>query len=109
MGIPFYTRLWKINSNGDVEVEKTASIAIKDESKYIEKATTKEWLSDSQQYYIEYPDNSGNTYKMWVEDKESIKQKLGLIKKYNLAGAAFWQRGNETKEILDLIEEQLFK
>ena len=109
LGIPFYTRLWKINSNGDVEVEKTASIAIKDESKYIEKATTKEWLSDSQQYYIEYPDNSGNTYKMWVEDKESIKQKLGLIKKYNLAGAAFWQKGNETKEILDLIEEQLLK
>lgn len=109
LGIPFYTRLWKINSNGDVEVKKTANIAIKDESKYIEKATTKEWLSDSQQYYIEYSDNTGNTYKMWVEDKDSIKQKLSLIKKYNLAGAAFWQKGNETKEILDLIEEQLLK
>ena len=82
---------------------------LKSKRRLIEKATTKEWLSDSQQYYIEYSDNTGNTYKMWVEDKDSIKQKLSLIKKYNLAGAAFWQKGNETKEILDLIEEQLLK
>ena len=47
--------------------------------------------------------------RVWQEDERSLASKVALVKKYNLAGAAFWQKGNETKEILDLIEEQLLK
>ena len=28
---------------------------------------------------------------MWIEDEKSITEKIGLAKKYDLAGIAFWE------------------
>ena len=38
----------------------------------------KVWKDDVKQNYIEY-ENSGHTYKMWIEDEESMRAKLSLI------------------------------
>ena len=105
VAIPFYSRLWKINPDGTVA--GGYDINIKNQSKYLNKATTKEWLDDAKQNYIEYQE-SGYTYKMWVEDEESIKQKLNLINEYNLAGAAFWEKGCEDDSIWNIIKEKIF-
>ncbi|MBP3708175.1 MAG: hypothetical protein J6J36_06165 [Clostridia bacterium] len=107
LGIPFYSKLWKINSNG--QIEKSYNIAMKDQQKHVDRATTKEWLKDSKQNYIEYVSNDGYTYKMWVEDVKSITEKLNLINEYNLAGAGFWQNGNEDKEIWDVVTKKILK
>ena len=70
-------------------------------------ATKKEWLDDAKQNYIEYTEN-GFTYKMWVEDEKSIAAKLDLVKKYNLGGAAFWEKGCETSGVWDVVKEKMF-
>ena len=74
LGIPLYTRLWKENGS---EVTSIV-VAMKNEDKYIKSETT--WLESAQQKYVEYTDKNV-TYKMWIEDEDSIRQKLNLIKK----------------------------
>lgn len=105
LAIPFYARLWKINENGTVE--SGFDISIKEQEKYTNKAQEKEWLEGTEQNYIEYSEK-GYAYKMWLEDEESISKKLDLIKKYNLAGAAFWEKGMETEHVWTIVEEKLF-
>ena len=105
LAIPFYSRLWKINTDGTPA--SGYDINIKNQDKYLTKATKKEWLTDAKQNCIEYIEQ-GYTYKMWIEDADSISSKLDLIKKYNLAGAAFWEKGMETDDIFDIVQNKLF-
>ena len=49
------------------------------------------------------------TYKMGIEDEDSIRQKLNLIKKYNLTGAAFWQKGFEKDDIWQIVKSQIME
>ena len=44
---------------------------------------------------------------MWIEDETSIKNKLELVKKYNLAGAGFWEKDREKEDIWAEIKQQL--
>ena len=54
-------------------------------------------------------EQEGYTYKMWIEDEDSIRQKLNLIKKYNLTGAAFWQKGFEKDDIWQIVKSQIME
>lgn len=44
---------------------------------------------------------------MWIEDVDSIREKLNLISQYELAGGAFWEKDRETEDIWTLVEEKL--
>ncbi|MBP3503127.1 MAG: hypothetical protein J6K42_06620 [Clostridia bacterium] len=104
LGVPLYTTLWK--TEGDVT--KGSTILMKNIEKYIPSDAEIQWLEDSKQQYVEYTKN-GATYKMWIENEESISQKLELVDKYNLAGAAFWQKGYESNNIFNLIKQKLLE
>lgn len=41
------------------------------------------WLSNYGQNYIEYA-KAGKRYRIWIEDKKSVKLKSDLVAKYNL-------------------------
>ena len=60
------------------------------------------WLEDAGQYYGEIEKN-GVIYKMWLEDEASIEQKLKLMQKYKLAGAAFWSSDLDNNSIWEVI------
>ena len=45
----------------------------------------------------------GGTYKIWLEDSQSLEEKLKVIKANNLAGVAEWCLGMESSGIWDLI------
>ena len=105
LGIPFFTRVWKEDSTGKAT---SNTIDMNNISSRIPQGIEKQWDEDLKQYYIEYQED-GYTYKMWIEDETSIKEKLNLINKYNLAGAAFWKKDKETNGIWNIIEEKLMK
>ena len=44
---------------------------------------------------------------MWIEDEESIKNKVSLVKTYNLAGVAAWAKDREKDTIWSIIKEAL--
>ena len=104
LGIPFYTRLWK-EKDGKI-FGKPVAISMKNIDSKIPNGVEKKWLEDLKQYYIEYEKN-GYTYKMWIEDEKSIEEKLNLIDKYKLSGAAFWVKDMEKESIWDLVEGKL--
>ncbi len=98
LGIPLYSRLWKIANE---RVSSTA-ISMQEAKKQLERGA--DFLEEEGQYYVEY--KSGNTtYMLWVEDERSANEKLSLIEKYDLAGAAYWRWGFETEDFWEQINE----
>lgn len=104
LGIPFYTRLWR-EENGKIT---SKTVDIKDVESVLPKDVQKTWNDDLKQYYVEYIQN-GITYKMWIEDEKSIKEKLNLANTYKLAGVAFWEKDREPESIWKMIYEELNK
>ena len=104
LGMPFYTRLWKETSNG---ISSTVVI-MKNINSTLPSGVQKTWNENLKQYYVEYSQN-GTTYKMWIEDEESIKAKFELMNKYNLAGAAYWRKDFENENIWNVVAEEIDK
>ena len=99
LGIPFYTLLW-------VEGETPYTVDVKDIDEVLPANVEKQWDEDLKQYYVEYEED-GLIHKMWIEDENSIGEKLNLVEKYKLAGAAYWTKDRESEEVLDVISEKL--
>ena len=103
LGIPFFARVWE--EENEKLISKTP-INMKKIEEFLPEDVSKIWDDDLKQYYVEF-EKDGITYKIWVEDEESIKAKLSLIEEYNLAGAAYWTKDMETDSIWNLISEAL--
>ena len=43
------------------------------------------------------------TYRIWLEDRQSLEEKLKVIKENGLAGVAEWSLGMEDSSVWDLI------
>ena len=100
LAMPFYTRLWR-ESNGTL----TSSV-VNMRSVTIPEGVEKTWDEETKQYYIEYEQN-GSTYKMWIEDEDSLTAKLNLVNQYELAGGAFWSKDRESNTVWSVIAEKL--
>ena len=100
LGIPFYTRLWE-ESNGKATSQV---VNIKSVDSVLPSSVEKKWNEELKQYYVEYTKN-GKTYKMWVEDETSLKHKISLVKQYNLAGVAAWEKDREEEVIWQIIKQ----
>lgn len=98
--MPLYTRLWK-EENGKLSSE---IVNLKDVQ--IPDGVEKQWNDKLKQYYIEYSQD-GITYKMWIEDEESIKAKIDLVNTYTIAGAGFWDINRGNSDIWNIIKEKL--
>ncbi|CUX37016.1 glycosyl hydrolase family 18 protein [Clostridium sp. C105KSO13] len=115
--IPFYTRLWEETPKTEEELaeqagteaagypNKVTSRAVgMDEAKELlgSAGVNAEWDNKTKQNYAQWEADS-TIYKIWLEDSESIEEKLKLIKSNKLAGAAEWRLGWENPEIWNLI------
>lgn len=102
LGIPFYTRLWE--ENGDKATSQIVNM--KSIEEVLPDNVTKEWNDELKQYYVEYT-KGGKIYKMWIEDETSIRHKISLVKQYNLAGVASWEKDREIQNVWNIIKEEL--
>lgn len=96
LGIPFYTRLWKEDTDATGKVTVTSQPLSMDKVEAWIKEHNSKVVVDEQtgQRYIETKvDNT--VYKIWVEDEFSLAKRIELMKKYRLAGVAAWRRGFE--------------
>ena len=108
LGLPFYTRVWKEETGSDGKVKLTSQAlsmeaarkAIKDNNGVVS------WDEASGQFYAEYKKDN-LTYKVWLEDENSINLKSSLVQKYNLAGAAAWKRSDEVPGIWTVLNKNL--
>ncbi|MCE0453205.1 MULTISPECIES: glycosyl hydrolase family 18 protein [Brevibacillus] len=110
LGVPFYTRLWTEakQADGTVKVSSKAYSMTKAQEWINERKLTPVMDEASGQHYVEYKDpKDGNVYKMWIEDVASMKKRVEIVNKYDLAGIASWRRGFEVPEIWQAIDETL--
>ena len=106
LAIPFYTRLWTENS--EEKVVKTSIVNMKDVDNVIKGKGTTTWNETTRQDYIEYKQGN-NTCKIWIENLNSIKEKLNLVIEKDLAGVAFWAKDRESSDVWQLIDEIIFE
>lgn len=105
LAIPFYTRIWTENEAG--ELIDSDIVNMKNVDSVIRGRAEKQWDEVTRQNYVEYKQGK-NTYKMWIEDTASIKEKLLLANEKELAGVAFWAKDRESEDVWDLVNEVIF-
>ncbi|TYQ15083.1 UNVERIFIED_CONTAM: putative glycosyl hydrolase [Acetivibrio alkalicellulosi] len=104
LGLPFYTRLWQeeIDENGQKKLSNVA-LSMKDaRNKIIKNNATTVWDDVSGQFYAQY-EKDNSTFKIWLEDANSINLKTSLVHKYRLAGTCAWSRNFVSPEIWDVL------
>ena len=106
LGLPFYTRVWTVDSSGKIITGGNNIVSMKDINNVIPKSATITWLDDVKQNYAEWK-SGNNTKKIWIEDEQSMRAKLSIITTNNLAGAAFWDMNREPSSIWTVINEEL--
>ncbi|WP_181410241.1 glycosyl hydrolase family 18 protein [Paenibacillus sp. tmac-D7] len=104
MGVPFYVREWKVDSAGNLESNR--ALLMKDLEPLIqEKKATKTWDARFQQYRVEYmQDGYKNVF--WLENEATIKARIDLAKKYELAGVAAWRLGYDNANVWQTMIQQ---
>jgi spore germination protein YaaH len=109
LGVPFYTRLWTEESkNGKINVTSKALSMESAEAIIKDKKLTPVFSPETGQNYAEYKDGT-KLMRIWLEDETSVKARIELVKKYDLAGVASWRRGYETPNIWNVIQSSLEK
>lgn len=106
LAIPLYTRLWTVDSDG--KIVKQSTVSMKNIDKVLPSEVNKKWDDNLKQYYTEYNEGS-YTKKMWIEDLTSLKEKISLIKTYNLGGVASWEKGMESDGFWNFLQKEISK
>lgn len=101
--VPFYSRLWKTLA-GTLSSEAIGMGQVQEViSKY--KVETY-WDKNTSQNYGTF-ENEGAEFQIWIEDAQSIAEKVKLSSKYNLAGVAAWKLGFESSDVWKAISDNL--
>ena len=115
--IPFYARLWHVTPKDEAQLAEEAGT---DAAQFPNNVTSQAlgmaavmntinnagaevvWDEAVGANFATW-EADGGTYKIWIEDAQSLEKKLQLIHEFNLAGVASWRVGLETSNIWDLI------
>lgn len=108
IGLPAYGYDWDLSSlnveNGSYVV---SDISWKDFPLLLTKPDAQAgWDTSSQSPFVTYMEN-GNEHVVWFENEESIRTKVNLVQKYNLAGVSMWALGKEDERFWQAVEEGL--
>ena len=101
--IPFYTRLW--NTTGGAVTSEAIGM---DQAQQViaENNVETYWDKTTSQNYGKY-DIDNSTYQIWLEDAQSVAEKVKLVSKYDLAGVSAWKLGFENSGIWQVISDNL--
>lgn len=118
-GIPFFTRLWFETAKSSEQLSEeagteAASYPNKVSSKalgmeeaaqsVVNAGATAQWDEKTQQNYAKWSADGG-TYRIWLEDAQSLEAKLKVIQGNKLAGVAEWSLGREESSVWKLISQ----
>jgi spore germination protein YaaH len=109
LGVPFYTRVWtEETKDGKTKVSSEAYSMAGVQKLISDKKLTPVFLPEVGQNYVEYTEGN-KRIRIWIEDEVSMKSRIELVNKYDLAGVASWRRGFERQEIWQVIQDTLGK
>ena len=99
--IPFYTRMWT-ETFGQVGVTSEV-LGMDGADQYAAQlGMTKTWDASVGQN-VAMVETDTARYTIWMEDEQSIEEKMKLIANYGLAGVAEWKLGFERDDVWQII------
>lgn len=104
LGVPFYTRMWKVNNDGMPIVDskgKTSNrtVWMRDLPTWITGNPTSS-QSDQQAGTLRYNLTvEDEKYSVWQEDATTMQQRFQIAKEYDLHGVAAWRLGFEPADL----------
>lgn len=100
-GVPFYTRLWNTDAQGNVTSE---AIGMNTADQWLaDYGVTANWSEETSQDYAQLEASDGSLYQIWLENEKSLEEKAKLVKQYDLGGVAAWKLGLERSSIWDVL------
>ena len=104
-GIPFYTRVWTEKfGQSAITSEVLGMDGAKNYAK--ENQMTETWDASLGQN-VATVETSDARYTIWMEDEQSMEEKLKVIQENQLAGVAEWKLGFECADVWSLISEYI--
>lgn len=104
-GIPFYTRVWTEKfGQSAITSEVLGMDGAKNYAK--ENQMTETWDASFGQN-VATVETSDARYTIWMEDEQSMEEKLKVIQSADLAGVAEWKLGFECADVWSLISEYI--
>ena len=101
--IPLYTRIWT-TKDGTLNSQ---AVGMSDASAFVANHSLEGSWDESSGYNYYYGEDGSGSHQVWLEDLDSIKAKLDIMKKYELAGVAFWRLGFDESGVWDAVNEWL--
>lgn len=109
LGVPYYTRIWSEEFIDNKKKTTSKAVSMEAVDKVLkEKKLIPVFDVATGQDYVEYIEGKV-TKKIWIENEKSMKARMEIVKKYDLAGVASWARVFGKAEVWEAIKESLEK
>ena len=108
LGLPLYNRVWRERPSqeeaGRMTVRSSSvGMAVLDEFLASRNAAPF-WDETARQSYAAFFDGD-SLVKVWIENAESLSQKVGLVDALDLGGVACWQRSFATDDVWEAVAQ----
>jgi len=104
LGVPLYTRLWVEKQEAGKTKISSSAVGMETSQRLAAKSgVKKEFLEDVGQNYVQYTED-GAIQRIWLEDAESLKRRVALVGKYELAGIASWARNFASAQAWEVLQ-----
>ncbi|AWB45955.1 glycosyl hydrolase [Paenibacillus sp. CAA11] len=105
LGVPLYTRVWtEKTENGETKVSSKAIGMDKAEEIIKQLKLEKSTPDNTGQNYVQYQED-GALKRIWLEDVDSLEQRVDLVHRLNLGGIGSWNRGFASKEAWEVLSK----
>ena len=104
-GIPFYTRLWTEPFGGGNMTSE--AMGMQSAADYIAANGMDTYWDDTVGQTVATLETEDALYSMWLEDEQSVAEKMKLVQENQLAGVAEWKLGLEKPSVWPVIAQYL--
>ena len=104
-GIPFYTRLWTEPFGGGNLISE--AMGMQSAADYVVANGMDTYWDETLGQTVATLETEEALYSMWLEDEQSIAEKMKLVQEYQLAGVAEWKLGLEKASVWSVISQYL--
>ena len=105
LGVPFYTRLWWTQAG----TLYTSALGMREAAATVAAADATNYWNTELLQNVAYWEQDDIQYQIWLEDEESMAQRMNIVEKYGLGGVAAWRLGFEVPEIWNVISDHLMR
>ncbi|WP_308634372.1 glycosyl hydrolase family 18 protein [Paenibacillus silvisoli] len=105
LGIPFYVREWRVDAAGNL-VDNKAIFMSELPRLIAETGAARTFDAIAGQWKYKYTGADGYTHVFWAETADTVKARVAIAKKYDLAGVAAWRLGYEQAELWTMLLQQ---